>query len=410
MAPRIRSYSLENRTNRLKLRVRRKAYSIQVAVRPAVRLAYYRRKLGAGTWSKMVGNSSQAFATADDFEEANGDTILTYHQAVDRARQLARGGEGDGGRLATVAEALDGYAADLKARGGHSGNATRVRVNLPDALARKSVVLLSAKELRQWRDGLLAHMRPSSVNRTANALKAALNLAAKLDTRIAGGKAWETGLASFPDSHESRNVILADDVVRAVVAAAYTDTAEFGLFVETCAITGARVSQLARLRIADLQADRLMMPPSRKGGRKKRSERRPVPIPQSLAMKLRTAAEDRGADALLLLRPSGPMPWDRAAHTRPFQRAAIAAGLDPAVVTIAALRHSSIVRMLLAGVPIRVVASNHDTSVAMIERTYSKYITDHTDALTRRALLDIESLAPGPQCGEVIHCEIMTGM
>ena len=33
-------------------------------------------------------------------------TILTYHQAVDRARQLARGSEGDdGGPLATVTEA-----------------------------------------------------------------------------------------------------------------------------------------------------------------------------------------------------------------------------------------------------------------------------------------------------------------
>jgi hypothetical protein len=42
--------------------------------------------------------------------------------------------------------------------------------------------------------------------------------------------------------------------------------------------------------------------------------------------------------------------------------------------------------------PIRVVASLHDTSVAMIERTYSKFITDHSDALSRRALLDTTRL------------------
>ena len=64
------------------------------------------------------------------------------------------------------------------------------------------------------------------------------------------------------------------------------------------------------------------------------------------------------------------------------------AGLDPAEVTIYALRHSSIVRQILAGVPIRVVAVNHDTSVMMIERTYSRYIGDHADALSRAALLD----------------------
>ena len=66
----------------------------------------------------------------------------------------------------------------------------------------------------------------------------------------------------------------------------------------------------------------------------------------------------------------------------------IRAGLDPAEVTIYALRHSSIARQLLANMPIRVVATLHDTSVVMIERTYSKFITDHSDALVPPALLD----------------------
>ena len=41
-------------------------------------------------------------------------------------------------------------------------------------------------------------------------------------------------------------------------------------------------------------------------------------------------------------------------------------------MTIYALRHSNIVRQLLAGVPIRVVAVNHDTSIVMIEKTYRR--------------------------------------
>ena len=64
------------------------------------------------------------------------------------------------------------------------------------------------------------------------------------------------------------------------------------------------------------------------------------------------------------------------------------AGLDPSEVTIYALRHSGIVRQILAGVPIRVVAVNHDTSIGMLEHTYSRYIGDHSDALARQALLD----------------------
>jgi hypothetical protein len=46
------------------------------------------------------------------------------------------------------------------------------------------------------------------------------------------------------------------------------------------------------------------------------------------------------------------------------------------------------VRQILAGVPIRVVAVNHDTGVAMIERNYSRYVGDHSDALARAGLLD----------------------
>ena len=37
---------------------------------------------------------------------------------------------------------------------------------------------------------------------------------------------------------------------------------------------------------------------------------------------------------------------------------------------------------------VRVVAAIHDTSVVMIERTYSAHIADHADALARGALLD----------------------
>jgi hypothetical protein len=73
-------------------------------------------------------------------------------------------------------------------------------------------------------------------------------------------------------------------------------------------------------------------------------------------------------------------------------------GEDPETVTFYALRHSSIVRQLLANIPVRVVAVSHDTSVSMIERNYSEHIGDHADALARKALLDI---AP-PTAGNVV--------
>jgi hypothetical protein len=48
------------------------------------------------------------------------------------------------------------------------------------------------------------------------------------------------------------------------------------------------------------------------------------------------------------------------------------------------------VRQLLLNVPICVIASTHDTSVQMIEKHYPKHIAEHSDELSRRALLQDE--------------------
>ena len=98
----------------------------------------------------------------------------------------------------------------------------------------------------------------------------------------------------------------------------------------------------------------------------------------------------------LLLRADGA-PWQpaNADYRLPFIRAVTRVGLDPTMVTLYSLRHSSIVRALLAGVPTRVVAAQHDTSVPMLERTYSQHILDHSDTVARRALLDTAQPAAG---------------
>src|SRR5262249_56590615 len=128
-----------------------------------------------------------------------------------------------------------------------------------------------------------------------------------------------------------------------------------------------------------------------RGGRRG-MPRRPVPIPAALALRLRQLGAGRSAHAPLLLKADGTA-WGRSDHLRPFQRTVARAGLDPSV-TIYALRHSSIVRALLGAVPARVVAAIHDTSVVQLERVYSKYIADYSDAVARQALLDL-----GPPAG-----------
>jgi integrase len=383
----------------------------------------YRRNKTAGTWVARVadgrgGNWTKAIGNADDFDEANGNLILDFWQAQERARTIGRADGGGSQKPMTVREALDAYEADLRTRQRDTGNVTRLRVHLPDSLLIKTVPLLTSRELRAWRDGLARRtpgrkpaagfadpnpepLTASAINRTATVFRAVLNLAASHDERIANRRVWETGLAAIPDAHQPRNVILPEPVIRQIIAEAHKQNAGFGLLVEVAAVTGSRVSQLKRLEVQDFQDDRgaprLMIPTSRKGSAIKKILRRPVPIPIGLAAKLRAVVAGRPAIAPLLTKTSGA-PWARTDHGIRFASTVEAAGLNSDVVTIYALRHSNIVRQLLANVPVRVVAANHDTSVVMIERTYSHHIADHADALVRGAMLDI----PEPTKGTVV--------
>ena len=389
MARRLRSNLLETRTARLKLARRPKPYWFTVANGIALG---YRRNAGPGAWNVRRadgkgGNWIKGFGIADDREDADGNVVLDFWQAADKAKALARGG-----RPATVSEAIRDYETDLRVRGAGADNATRLLQRLPPALLSKPVSMLTVKELRHWRNGLAESMKASSVNRLCKALKAALNLAASHDDRILNSKAWRTGLAAIPEADDTEsNVVLSDDQRRAVVARSYDISTEFGLYVETHAVIGARTSQIALLDVGDLHAGKepkLMVPSSLKGKNRRTRTRKPVPISTGLAKKLKQAVAGRNAAEPLLLNPDGER-WRARAHRRPFIEAARAARL-PIGATMYALRHTAITRALPAGVPVRLVASSFDTSVAMIEKTYSKFIADHGDAVMRRALFDAD--------------------
>jgi integrase len=395
MARRTRSASLENRTNRLKLPIRKKPYTALIA--PGIFLAY-RRNAGPGTWSVKCNGWLKRFGLADDHEDANGETVMSYWQALEKAKTLARAGEGNSEQPISVAEAIDAYETDLATRGGSKYNATSIRLHVPSTLTSKAVALVTERELREWRAGLIKKgLKPSSADRYARVFKAALALAASNDKRITNAAAWKNGLKKLPDSEVARNVSLPDQTVAALVSGSYDESHDFGVLIDALAETGGRESQLLRLRVDDLQdhnrvAPRLMMPTSRKGKNRK-IENRPVPISSRLAKLLRRQANGRAAHDPL---------FDRIPRlSGRFRPIAKRLGLGPDV-TPYALRHSSIARMLLKGVPTRVVAAHHDTSVAMIEKNYSRYISDHSDALTRATLLD---LGAAPSTADVIQME-----
>jgi hypothetical protein len=94
MARHMRSAKLETRTARLRLPVQSKPQGF-VNLAPGISLGY-RRCSGAGRWIVRAANGAgsswqKAFALADDYEPANGDGVLTFFEAQEHARAIARG-------------------------------------------------------------------------------------------------------------------------------------------------------------------------------------------------------------------------------------------------------------------------------------------------------------------------------
>ncbi|ATY31091.1 tyrosine-type recombinase/integrase [Sphingomonas psychrotolerans] len=430
MARTLGETRIQDRTARSRLAHRDKPYWRMLS--EGAHVGYFRGRV-KGSWSARYHCPIRAeyvraiIGEADDHREADGITILNYKQAVEKALRWIEMQSRGGGPATesspdmTIAEAVTAYIAVRDAR--RSSRAGRevksdassnlTKFVLEDRrLPAMKLSVLSEADLRAWQLRI-KRRKPSSIQRVVNDFKAALNAAfvehrkvlpADLPTVIKFGlkvDAPEVLTAAARD-----NQILTDDEVRAVVTAAMAIDEDFGRLVVLLAATGARFSQIARMTVGDVQAGqgRLMVPQSFKGRKRVLAHIR-TPVGADTLAVLAPAVEGRPLSAPLLEhwrhRQVGPMQWERvdrgpwassSAMLRPFQRAVEEAGLPLSTIPYA-LRHSSIVRGLRAGLPIRLVAALHDTSVAMIERHYSRYITEGLDELVARAVVPIVAKA-----------------
>ncbi|WP_274627595.1 tyrosine-type recombinase/integrase [Arvimicrobium flavum] len=284
----------------------------------------------------------------------------------------------------------------------------------PADLADIAMHELDEKVLKAWMRELPPTLKETTVRRLANDLKAALNSAYSANHKhlpAALPSIIKRGLLIHHEDDDAidvarENQVLTDAKVSALVAAAkQTDMfqdwdGDLYRLVLVMAATGARYSQCARIRVADCQVEngRILVPSSRKGKGAK-APNRPVPIGPDVLDELRTMVTDRNGNEPLLerwrKRQTGPTTWEKVNRgpwgpnelNRPWKDVRDRAEL-PGVIPYA-LRHSSIVRGLRANLPIRLVAALHDTSVAMIERHYGRYIADGLEELAAKAVVQL---------------------
>jgi integrase len=389
--------------------------------RSGLKLGYYKGARGGSWIGKLIMDGARGEEKLGASDDGSG-AGLSYADAVaaaialkERAR-LAQSAHEKADRVATIADAIEAYVKTRIARAKRAGRDAQTRLALhvlSDAkLASMPVGRVTARGLNDWRSRLPATMTPAGVNRLLNDFRAALNAhvaAHWRDLPPTIAKEIEAGLKALPNAQTARQALLSDADVRRVVDAAYNVDPDLGALVLTLASTGARFGQVARILIADLQpeAGRVMVPASAKGRGIKQRRHSAVPLGPDAVERLKRLTIGRGGHEPLLVRwvsrqtaPGkwehvGRSPWLHASGMAHNWRKALAVAGVPHVEPYS-LRHSSIVRGLRSGVPVRIVAALHDTSTTMIEAHYSAHILDMADDLARRAVVPLVSPAVAP--------------
>ena len=378
----------------------------------------------AGVWLcrlALPGNDirQKVLGGADDPPvRADAAGVLNYRQAVDAAQSWAAGLLGQaGGKAAgpsasmTVLAALRAYQAEKKTacqEDRASAAETLIRRHLPAPLAGTRCSELTEEVLKEWLRTRTDSARPD-VSALSQGTRDKLRgiMGAALRAAGAPARAVQAGLNAAAAATggqradaSARHTILDGAQLGRLHTALATLDADLALLARALDETGNRPVQLLGMTIADLDATHCLLhvPASAKG--KPGSARRPavsVPITPGLVRDLTTAALLDGKEQRLFTRPlkmqvpgtfaawrdtGTRTPWTKNVWARPFQEAVLAADL-PMDTTLYSLRHSRVVAMIQANVPLRIIASMTDTSTAMIEKHYSRWIARTADAVAQ---------------------------
>ena len=399
MAKRVRDSDLETRAARSKLKVRGKPY--YKVIGPGLHVGYRKGKR-AGMWvvRRYAGAATykvETIAEADDYEDADGGRILTFWQAQDHARKLASAPHRPSGPY-KVKDAIEDYLAELDSRSAASYTDTKHRLYayaLPE-LKDKHVDKLPTETLRNWHRDLAkaprrirtkkgaeqrtrrvdtgdpeaVRRRKVSANRILGLLKAALNHAFH-DGKVASDVEWRK-VKPFPKVNRSRVAYLSIAECKRLINATEGD---FRLLVRAALETGARYSELGRLRVEDYNADSgtLQIRLSKSG------ESRHIIL---------TEDGQEFFDQLVAGRANGnPMlgrEWKPSEQERPMRAACERAKIDPPV-GIHQLRHTWASHAVMGGMPLPVVARNlGHVDTRMVERHYGHLAPSYVAEAVRK--------------------------
>jgi integrase len=417
MARTARNSSLETRTARARLRIRRTPYFARIA--KGLRLGYYRGAV-AGSWVARCYRGAGVYATealgiADDTLDADGVKVLDYWQAQEQARRwgqrqrlIAEGMLREGSY--TVFNAVTDYLAEIQAEKSPAAVQGAKYVFdawiLPD-LGAIQVEKLTTDRINRWRNKLATQpkrvrkklmaiepatretpddedarrARKATANRILTMLKAALNRAFHTD-RVASDSAWRK-VKPFKKVDEAVVRYLSAAEARRLVRDCPED---FRKLVQAALLTGCRYSELARLKCGNFNSDSGTL-----AIRLSKGKVRHVVLTDEAKAAFEGWTANRSATDLVFLRADGVV-WGTSHQKRPLDDASERAGISPAV-NFHILRHTHGSHLAMSGVPMGVIAAQlGHADTRMTEKHYAHLAPSYV-AQTIRANFPVLGIA-----------------
>jgi integrase len=418
MARSARNSSLETRTARARLRIRRTPYFAKIA--KGLRLGYYRGAV-AGSWIASFYRGSGHYETtaigaADDTIDADSVKVFDYWQAQEQARQwgerqrlIAAGGVRKGSY--TVADAVADYLAEITAE--KRPTAVQGAKYVFDAwilpeLGAIQVEKLTTDRLNRWRNKLATQpkrvrkkltatepatretpddedarrARKATANRILTMLKAALNRAFQAD-RVASDTAWRK-VKPFKRVDEAVMRYLSAAEARRLVNACAED---FRKPVQAALLTGCRYAEIARLKCGDFNPDSGTV-----AVRLSKGKVRHVVLTDEAKSAFEGWTKKRASTDLVFLREDREA-WGTSHQKRPLEEASARAGITPAV-NFHILRHTHGSHLAMNGVPMGVIAAQlGHADTRMTEKHYAHLAPSYV-AQTIRANFPNLGIAP----------------
>ncbi|MER9603442.1 site-specific integrase [Mesorhizobium sp. M0243] len=386
-------------------------------ISPGVRLGYRRGRTTRGRGGSWLGASRATDGTrlqtklgrADDASPADGADVLTHEQAKAAARAwvktLSAGAEA--APALTVNAAFDKYFEARTAEGMKSVDDAKSRAafHIRSKLGKAKVADLTIEKIRNWRDGMVSaqkrrrtgkfadkvnfitvdladpeviRRRRDTANRTLTTLKAALNWAFN-NRLVSDDTAWRL-VRPYRGTTAARVRFLTPAEQKALVAASNGAIRDL---VSAALVTGARFSELARLRVVDYDVvNKSVFVAESKSGKP-----RHIPLPAGGAELFERLAQGRGGSEPLLTQDSGVV-WAKAVYHRPWKALLKQANLSD--VTLHELRHTYASTMVRNGAPLIIVAQalgHSDTRMA--EKHYAHLAPSYVADTIRRLAPDI---------------------